>query len=205
MKENNIKSKTVKKYKAATNSNYTLPVSLNLLNQNFGVSEPGMAWVTDITYIRTFQGWLYLATVMDLYSRRILGWAMDKRMTKALVISALKRAIDRQPSQKGLIHHSDRGTQYCSKAYRSLLDQYGIIFSMSRKGNCYDNACIESFYSVLKKEWIFYEKYRTRAQAQASILEYILHFYNCRRIHGTIGYKTPIAYEKEYYKQKKAS
>ena len=205
MKENNIKSKTVKKYKATTNSNHTLPVSPNLLNQNFNVSAPGMAWVTDITYIRTSQGWLYLATVMDLYSRRILGWAMDKRMTKELVITALKRAIDRQPPQKGLIHHSDRGTQYCSKAYRSLLEHHGIISSMSRKGNCYDNACIESFHSVIKKEWIFHEKYRTRAQAQASILEYILHFYNCRRIHGTIGYKTPIAYAKEYYKQKKAS
>lgn len=205
MKENNIKSKTVKKYKATTNSNHTLPVSPNLLNQKFNVSAPGMAWVTDITYIRTSQGWLYLATVMDLYSRRILGWAMDKRMTKELVIDALKRAIDRQPPQQGLIHHSDRGTQYCSKAYRSLLEQYGIISSMSRKGNCYDNACIESFHSVIKKEWIFHEKYRTRAQAQASILEYILHFYNCRRIYGTIGYKTPIAYEKEYYKQKKTS
>lgn len=165
-----------------------------------------MVWVTDITYIRTAQGWLYLAMVMELYSRRILGWAMDKRMTKELVIGALKRAIDRQPSQNGLIHHSDRGTQYCSKTYHSLLEQHGIISSMSRKGNCYDNACIESFHSVIKKEWIFHEKYCTRrAQARASILEYILHFYNCRRIYGTIGYKTSIAYKKEYYKQKKAS
>lgn len=182
-----------------------LPVSPNLLSQNFNVSAPGIVWVTDITYIRTTQGWLYLATVMDLYSRRILGWAMDKRMTTELVIVALKRAINKQPPKRGLIHHSDRGTQYCSKAYRALLDQYGIISGMSLKGNCYDNACIESFHSVIKKEWIFHEKYRTRAQAQVSILEYILHFYNCRRIHGTIGYKTPIAYEKEYYKPKKAS
>ena len=130
---------------------------------------------------------------------------MDKRMAKEFVITALQWAIDRQPPGEGPIHHSDRRTQYCSKAYRALLDKHGIISSMSRKGNCYDNACIESFHSVIKNEWIFHEKYRTRAQAQASILEYILHFYNSRRIHGTIGYKTPIAYEKEYYKQKKAS
>ena len=205
MKENNIKSKTVKKYKATTNSNHSLPISPNLLNQNFTVDAPGKVWVTDITYVWTSQGWLYLATVMDLFSRRIIGWAMDKRMTKELVILALQRALWRQPPQKGLIHHSDRGSQYCSKAYRALLDKHNIISSMSRKGNCYDNACIESFHSIIKKEWIFHEKYRTRAQAQASILDYILHFYNCKRIHGTIGYKTPIAYEKEYYKQKKAS
>lgn len=205
MKEHNIKSRTVKKYKATTNSKHTLPISPNLLNQNFKVDAPCKAWVTDITYIRTSQGWLYLATVMDLYSRRIIGWAMDRRMTKELVIHALQQAIWRCPPQKGLIHHSDRGSQYCSKAYQDLLVQYGIISSMSRKGNCYDNACIESFHSVIKKEWIFHEKYRTRIQAQASILDYILHFYNCKRIHGTIGYKTPIAYEKEYYKQKKVS
>lgn len=205
MRQNNIKSRTVKKYKATTHSKHNLPLSPNLLNQNFKVDAPGKAWVTDITYIWTSQGWLYLATDMDLFSRRIIGWAMDKRMTKELVISALQKAIWRQPPKKGLIHHSDRGSQYCSKAYQALLDHHGIISSMRRKGNCYDNACIESFPSIIKKEWIFHEKYRTRAQAMASILDYILHFYNCKRIHGTIGYKTPIAYEKEYYKQKKAS
>lgn len=116
-------------------------------------------------------------------------------MTKELVILALQRAIWKQPPQKGLIHHPDRGTQYCSKAYRALLDEYDMISSISRKGNC-DNACIKAFHSVIKKEWIFHEKYRTRAQAEVSILDYILHFYNCKRIHGTISYKTPIAYEK---------
>lgn len=126
-------------------------------------------------------------------------------MTKELVISVLQRAIDTQPPQKRLIHHSDRGTQYCSKAYRVSLDQYCISPSMSRKGNCYDNACIESFHSVIKKEWIFHEKCHMMAQEQVSILDYILHFYNCRKIHGIIGYKTPIAYEKEYYNQKKTS
>ena len=205
MQEHNIKSKTVKKYKATTNSNHSLPVSPNHLNQNFNVEAPGKAWVTDITYVWTSQGWLYLATVMDLFSRRIIGWAMDKRMTKELVILALQRAIGRQPPQKGLIYHSDSGTQYRSKAYLALLNEYGITSSMSRKGNCYYNTCIESFHSVIKKEWIFDEKYRIRAQAESSILEYILHFYNCKRVHGTIGYKTPIAYEKKYYKQKKTS
>lgn len=148
MKENNIKPKTIKKYKATTNSKHSLPIFPNLLNQNFTVDAPGKVWVIDITYVWTSQGWLYLATVMDLFSRRIIGWSMDKRMTKDLVILALQRAIGRQPPQKGLIHHSDRGTQYCAKAYRTLLDKYGIISSISRKGNSYDNACIESFHII---------------------------------------------------------
>ncbi len=203
MKENNLRSKTVKKYKATTNSHHKLPVYPNLLNQNFKVDAPGKAWVTDITYIWTRQGWLYLASVMDLFSRRIIGWAMDKRMTKELVITALRRAIGRQPPKPGLIHHSDRGAQYCSKDYQALLHKYSIIVSMSRKGNCYDNACIESFHSIIKKELIFHEDYRTREQAKASISSYIISFYNFKRIHGSNNYMSPIAYEKQYYRQRK--
>ena len=133
MKENNIKSKTVKKYKAITNSNHSLPLSPNLLKQNFTVDAPGKVWVTDITYVWTGQGWLYLATVMDIFSRKIIGWTMDGRMTKDLVILALRRAIWRQAPKQGLIHHSDCGTQYCSKAYRALLDEYGIITDLIRR------------------------------------------------------------------------
>lgn len=199
MQEEGIRSKTVKKYKATTNSKHNLPVYPNLLAQKFKVDHPGKAWVADITYIWTSAGWLYLATIMDLFSRRIIGWAMSERMTKDLVILSLKRAMRTQPPQLNLIHHSDRGSQYASKEYQQILRENGIITSMSRKGNCYDNACIESFHSVIKKELIFHEKYKTREQAKKSIIEYIVSFYNYKRIHSYTNYMSPIAYEKQYY------
>jgi putative transposase len=199
MSETNIRSKTVKKYKATTNSKHNLPVYPNLLNQQFEVDEPGKVWVGDITYIWTREGWLYLATIMDLFSRRIIGWYMSKRMNKELVLTALKRAIRTQPPKEGLIHHSDRGSQYASKDYQKLLREHQITTSMSRKGNCYDNACIESFHSVIKKELIFLQDYQTRKQAEQSIFEYIVSFYNYQRIHSSNDYMSPIAYEKHYY------
>lgn len=199
MKENNIRSKTVKKYKATTNSKHHLPIYPNLLRQQFKVNHPGEVWVGDITYIWTREGWLYLASIMDLYSRRIIGWAMGDRMTKELVITALKRAIITQRPKPGLIHHSDRGSQYASKDYQQVLRQYGMITSMSRKGNCYDNACIESFHGVIKKELIFHENYHTRDQAKRSIFGYIVSFYNYKRIHSTINYHSPLEFEKLYY------
>ncbi|WP_249039309.1 IS3 family transposase [Lysinibacillus mangiferihumi] len=200
MKEEGIRSKTVKKYKATTNSKHNLPVYPNLLDQQFKVERPGQAWVADITYIWTSEGWLYLATIMELYSRRIIGWAMDERMTKELVILALKRAIRTQTQTPGLIHHSDRGSQYASKEYQQVLRTNGMVTSMSRKGNCYDNACIESFHSVIKRELVFHEKYKTRDQAKKSIIEYIVSFYNYKRIHSFTNYMSPIAYEKQYFK-----
>jgi transposase InsO family protein len=199
MKENNIRSKTVKKYKATTNSKHHLPIYPNLLRQQFKVNHPGEVWVGDITYIWTREGWLYLASIMDLYSRRIIGWAMGDRMTKELVITALKRATITQRPKPGLIHHSDRGSQYASKDYQQVLRQYGIFTSMSRKGNCYDNACIESFHGVIKKELISHENYHTRNQAKRSIFEYIVSFYNYKRIHSTINYHSPLEFEKLYY------
>lgn len=201
MQENNIRSKTVKKYKATTNSKHSLPVYPNLVNQNFTVDRPGDVWVGDITYIWTKEGWLYLASIMDLYSRRLLGWAMSHRMTKELVITALKRAIVAQTPSPCLIHHSDRGSQYASLEYQSLLRQYGMFTSTSRKGNCYDNACIESFHGIIKRELIFHESYETREQAKRSIFDYIVNFYNSRRIHSANDYMPPIAYEKSYYNQ----
>lgn len=200
MQKEGIRSKTVRKYKATTNSKHTLPIYPNLLDQQFKVERPGQAWVADITYIWTSEGWLYLATVMELFSRRIIGWAMGDRMTKELVLMALKRAIQTQTLTPGLIHHSDRGSQYASKEYQQILQNSGITTSMSRKGNCYDNACIESFHSVIKKELIFHEKYKTRDQAKKSIVEYIVSFYNYKRIHSFTNYMSPIAYEKQYYK-----
>jgi len=198
MRENNMRSKVVKKYKATTNSKHQLPVFPNLLDQNFNVKHPGEVWVSDITYVWTNEGWLYLASVMDLFSRRIIGWQMSHRMTKELVLTALERAIRKQPPTEGLIHHSDRGSQYASHEYRALLQEYSIIGSMSRKGNCYDNACIESFHSLIKKELIFHENYETRKEAKMSIFDYIETFYNYKRIHSTIGYLSPVAFEKQY-------
>lgn len=146
-----------------------------------------------------------LATIMDLFSRRIIGWKMSKRMTKELTITALKRAINQQPPQKGLIHHSDRGSQYAAYDYQAILQDHKITTSMSRKGNCYDNACIESFHSVIKKELIFHQKYQTREEAKRSIFTYIMTFYNYKRIHSSIGYLSPIAYEKKYAQQVNAT
>lgn len=199
MKAEGIRSKTVKKYKATTNSKHSLPVYPNLLNQEFQVDAPGMVWVADITYIHTSEGWLYLATIMDLYSRRILGWHMSHRMTKELVIRALKRAIGRQKPTEGLIHHSDRGSQYASHEYQEILRKHGIITSMSRKGNCYDNACIESFHGIIKRELIYRVKYLTRQKAVDDIVEYIESFYNYERIHSNNNYRSPLEKEQAYY------
>ncbi|CAM3987667.1 Integrase core domain protein [Paenibacillus lactis] len=198
MKENGIRSKTVKKYKATTNSKHTLPVQENVLNREFTASKPNEKWVTDITYVSTGEGWLYLASVMDLFSRKIVGWHMSERMTKELVLKALQQAYGRQHPDKGLIHHSDRGSQYASLDYQKQLQIYEMTGSMSRKGNCYDNACIESFHSVLKKELIYLNKYETRAEAKKSIFEYIEVFYNNQRIHSSIGYHTPSEFEHMY-------
>ncbi|HDV5965876.1 TPA: IS3 family transposase, partial [Staphylococcus pseudintermedius] len=161
MKALGIRSITKKKYKATTHSKHHLPIYPNLLNQQFRVSQPGSVWVADITYVYTKEGWLYLATVMDLFSRRIIGWAMAPRMTKALVISALNKAYTIQEPREGLIHHSDQGSQYASIEYQNLLREKEIQSSMSRKGNCYDNACIASFHSIIKKELIYHQNIRT--------------------------------------------
>jgi putative transposase len=199
MNEQQWRSRTVKKYKATTNSKHSLPVQDNVLNQEFTASKPNEKWVTDITYIATGEGWLYLASVMDLYSRKIVGWHMSDRMTKELVLQALKQAYGRQQPDEAVLHHSDRGSQYASHDYQKQLQLYSMIGSMSRKGNCYDNACIESFHSVIKKELIYLNKYETRAEAEKSIFEYIEVFYNNERIHSSIGYNTPADFERQYH------
>jgi putative transposase len=196
MKENRIQSRTRKKYKATTHSKHSLPIQENVINQNFTASKPNEKWGADITYISTKEGWLYLASVMDLFSRKIVGWHMNDRMTKELVLQALRQAYGRQRPDQGLIHHSDRGSQYASFDYQKQLQSYEMVSSMSRKGNCYDNACIESFHSVLKKELIYLNKYETREEAKKSIFEYIEGFYNNQRLHSSIGYHTPSAFER---------
>ena len=198
MSDESIRSKTVKKFKATTNSDHNHLIYPNILNQDFTTTAPGEVWVADITYVWTKEGWLYLASVMDLYSRRIIGFNMGSRLTKELAIMALERAMINQPPRKGLIHHSDRGSQYASIEYTDKLKDAKITISMSGRGNCYDNACIESFHSALKKELIYQKKYQTRDEAKISIFDYLVGFYNSRRIHSTLGYVSPNVFEKQY-------
>lgn len=193
MRKNGIKSKVVKKYKATTNSNHNLPVADNILNQDFKAERPNEKWVSDITYIYTKEGWLYLAGVMDLFGRRLIGWSMDSRMKTELVSAALKQAIGRTGAKGGLVVHSDRGVQYASKEYQSLLAKHGFICSMSRKGNCYDNAPMESFWGKLKMEWLNDYTFNTREEAKKAVFEYIELFYNRHRTHSTNGYVPPFS------------
>lgn len=197
MKENNIVAKTRKKFKATTNSKHKYPVADNILKQDFTAPKPNQIWVADITYIPTDEGWLYLAAIVDLYNKKVVGWAMDSTMTKQLCIDALKQAIGRQRPSKGLIHHSDRGVQYASKEYQKVLKSNGFKASMSRKGNCYDNACMESFFGTLKTELIYFTRFKTRAEARLAIFEYIEVFYNRIRLHSKLGYKSPEEFEKQ--------
>ena len=191
MRANGIRSKVARKYKATTNSRHNLPVADNILDRDFTATAPNQKWVSDITYVPTQEGWLYLAGVMDLFGRRLVGWAMDRQMKTELVSSALKQAIGRTGARKGVLIHSDRGVQYASKEYQQLLTHHGFICSMSRKGNCYDNAPMESFWGKLKMEWLNDYTFRTRSEAKRAIFEYIELFYNRRRTHSTNGYIPP--------------
>jgi putative transposase len=202
MKENGMRSCVSRKFRVCTtDSNHTNPIAPNLLKQNFKTAAPNKVWVTDITYIPCREGRMYLASVLDLYTRKIVGWQLGDRMTEDLVLAALDKAYEAQKPKHKLIHHSDRGSQYTSDEYRKRLKKYNMKASMSRKGNCYDNACIESFHSVLKKEFVYCTKFHTKAQAQQEMFEYIELFYNRKRIHGTRGYMSPTQFESLYYKR----
>lgn len=198
MRANNISSCRPRKYKATTSSKHNLPVAENLLNQNFSVDKPSKVWVTDISYIWTDEGWEYLATVKDLFNKEIVGWAMSNTMTKELTIKALKNAVQKRRPPAGLIHHSDRGVQYCSKAYQALLAEHKMLCSMSRKGNCYDNASAETFFSTIKNELIYLCKFRSRDMARRAVFEYIEIFYNRKRRHQSLNYLTPLHYLNNY-------
>ena len=198
-KQMNLRCKQKRKFKATTNSNHKLPVAENLLNQRFVATRPNEAWVTDITYISTGEGWLYLAGVKDIYSCEIVGYAMSARMTKELVGKALFQAVTAKRPLSGLIHHSDRGSQYCSQDYQRLLCQFGMKASMSRRGNCYDNAPMESFWGTLKNELVHHRRYATRAEAIRDITEYIEIFYNRYRRHSRLGYLSPAAFTQKFY------
>jgi transposase InsO family protein len=201
-KKLSIRCKQVKKFKATTDSKHTHPVADNLLRQNFTASAPNSIWVSDITYIPTNEGWLYCAAHKDLFNGEIVGYALGSRMTKELVITSLLMAVKRKRPVPGLINHSDRGRQYCSAEYRQLLDMFTMKASMSRKGNCYDNAPIESFWGTMKNELVYHKWYATREQAIREITEYIEVFYNRERRQKRLGYLSPAAYERKFYAQK---
>jgi len=194
-----IRCRQKRKFKATTDSKHNMPVAENLLGQDFQVPGPNRVWVSDITYIPTDEGWLYLAGHKDLFSKELVGYALGDRMTKDLVEKSLLRAVAAKRPPKGLVHHSDRGSQYCASAYRKLLDRFGMVVSMSRKGNCYDNAPMESFWGSLKNELVHHRRYRTREEAIREITEYIEVFYNRQRRQAQLGYLSPAAYERLFY------
>lgn len=200
-----LRCRQTKKFKATTNSRHSLPVAKNLLDQQFETTAPSRVWLSDITYIATGEGWLYLAGHKDLFTKEIVGYAMGARMTKNLVSQSLFRAVAAKRPPAGLIQHSDRGSQYCSREYWNLLDQFKMRPSMSGKGNCFDNAPMESFWGTLKTELVFHRKYETRQEAIREITEYIEIFYNRQRRQEKLGYRSPAAFEQQYYKMLSAA
>jgi transposase InsO family protein len=196
MRENNIKPKTRRKFKVITDSKHNKPIHGNHLARQFEASEINQRWVSDITYVSTAEGWLYLAVIMDLYSRKIIGWSMSSRIQEDLVINALRMALFQRKINAELLLHSDRGSQYASDNYQKLLRNHKIECSMSRKGNCWDNAAMESFFRSLKTECVYQRRYLTRDEAKSSIFDYIEVFYNRQRKHSYLGYKSPEQYEK---------
>ena len=195
MRDNDIRIVRTHKFKRTTNSNHNHNIASNLLDGDFQATGPNQKWAGDISYLWTAEGWLYLAVIIDLFSRRVIGWAISDRLKRDLPIEALKRAIALRQPPPGVIHHSDRGSQYCSNDYRKLLKDHGFLSSMSGKANCYDNAAVETFFKSLKAELIWREQYETREQAQNALFHYINGFYNPRRRHSYLGSISPVKYE----------
>jgi len=197
MRLKGLGAKRRKRYRSTTDSGHSLPVAENLLNRGFEVPAANQVWVSDLTYIPTAEGWLYLCTILDLHSRRVVGWSMSSRMTTQLVVQALLMAVLLRRPPKGLIFHSDRGSQYCSHVFRRWAGHYGIRQSMSRKGDCWDNAPAESFFKTLKAELYGHRAFRSRQEARTAIFEYIEVFYNRVRLHSSLGYRSPAEYERQ--------
>ena len=197
MRKCGIKARRKRKYRVTTDSKHNLPVAENLLDREFFSAGPNQVWASDITYIWTMEGWLYLAAVIDLHSRMVVGWSMSERLDRGLVLDALSMAVGRRNPEPGLIHHSDRGSQYAATTIRRLLAKHEMLCSMSRKGDCWDNAVAESFFSTLKTERVHHRLYRSRAEARRDIFEYIEVFYNRVRLHSTLGYLSPAQFESQ--------
>ncbi len=195
MRENDLRGKRKRRFRNTTQSKHCHPVAPNVLEREFTVEQPNTAWVGDITYVWTAEGWLYVSTLLDLYSRKVVGWAMSGRIDTALVVDALQMAFGRRRPWAGLVHHSDRGSQYASHASRDLLKEHGMVCSMSGKGACLDNAVAERFFGSLKREWTSHRSYETRQEARDDIIEYIEMFYNSKRKHSYLGYVSPNEYE----------
>lgn len=204
MKQAGVEVKKRKKFRVTTNSRHNLPVADNILERQFNPEEPNRVWVSDITYVWTTEGWSYLATVLDLFSRQVVGWAMDRNITKELATDALVMAIGRRRPSPGLIFHTDRGSQYCSGAFQNLLKMNGMVSSMSRKGDCWDNAVAESFFGSLKRERVFLRHYLTREEAKRDVISYIEMLYNSKRRHSHLGYMSPREFEKKWLSEKAA-
>lgn len=198
MRENGLRGRRKRRFRHTTDSDHTMPIAPNTLAREFTVHAPNEVWVTDITYIPTREGWLYLSAILDLFSRRVVGWSMSERMTRQLALDALTMALRARTPPLGLLHHSDRGSQYASADYRAALAAAGIECSMSRKGNCWDNAVAESFFATLKTELVHETDWATRAEARSAIFEYLEVFYNRRRRHSSIDYVSPEEFELMY-------
>ncbi len=197
MRQNGISVVRTRKYKATTDSDHQFNIAPNLLDRNFTADLPNQKWAGDISYVWTREGWLYLAVILDLHSRRVIGWAVSNRMKWDLAIRALKMAIAFRSPPKGCIHHTDRGSQYCSHDYQKILRQHGFQVSMSGKGNCYDNAAVETFFKTIKAELIWRQSWDTRRQAEMAIFQYTNGFYNPRRRHSALGWRSPVAFERK--------
>jgi putative transposase len=196
MRQNGISVVRTRKHKVTTDSDHKFNIAPNLLDRDFMADGPNQKWAGDISYVWTREGWLYLAVILDLHSRRVIGWAVSNRMKRDLAIRALKMAIAFRGPARGCIHHTDRGSQYCSHDYQKILRQHGFMVSMSGKGNCYDNAAVEAFFKTIKAELIWRRSWETRRQAEMAIFKYINGFYNPRRRHSALGWKSPVAFER---------
>ena len=196
MREAGIQARTVRPYRATTQSNHAWPLAPNLLKRRFSAAKLNQVWFADITYVRTWEGWMYLASIEDACSRKVVGWAMGNSLSAELALDALRMALKSRRPGRGLIHHSDRGSQYACDDYRKLLDMHGVKASMSRKGDCWDNAAMESFFHTLKTELVYLEVFRTRKEASLAVFEYIEVYYNRQRRHSTLGYLSPADFER---------
>jgi putative transposase len=205
MRHRGLAGRRRRRFRTTTDSRHTFPVAPNVLARQFEQQAPDLAWVTDITYIPTGEGWLYLAVILDLYSRFVVGWAMSERITRDLTLNALDMALVRRCPPPGLLHHSDRGSQYASADYQQVLTAAGIVGSMSRRGNCWDNAVAESFFASIKVELVHDATWVTRAAARAELFEYIEVFYNGQRRHSSLGYLSPRAFERQCMEQRAAA